>query len=235
MRQMREGFPPLETYAFFYEVSLWLAELGIVSCLVNYRGGIGYGRAFEQGNSGGLAVLECEDCVRAGEYLKTVPFVDPNRVGVWGISYGGWLTMASLVRSPQTFALGINIAGIWDFERWMSWAKVHYRPACDYFLGRARGPKDQHPAVWEAASPARLVAQMRAPLVNFHGTKDAAVPLEQMDLIVRDCVAHQKTFETHYYPDETHLFTQRVTWRDALQKVVSAIDRYMITPASRTP
>ncbi len=227
MRQMREGFPPLETYAFFYAASLWLAELGIVSYLVNYRGGIGYGKAFEQGNAGGLAVAECEDCVRAGEYLKTLPFVDPERVGIWGISYGGWLTLAALCRSPETFALGINIAGIWDFDRWMAWAKTAYRPAYDYFLGRARGPREQHPDVWDGASPRLLVEQMRAPLVNFHGTKDAAVPFDQLDMIVKDCVAHQKVFETHYYPDETHLFTRRDTWRDALGKVVAAVERYL--------
>jgi dipeptidyl aminopeptidase/acylaminoacyl peptidase len=227
MRQMRDGFPPLETYAFFYAVSLWLAELGVVSYLVNYRGGIGYGKAFEVGNSGGLAVLECEDCVRAGEHLKTLPFVDRDRVGIWGISYGGWLTLASLCRSPETFALGINIAGLWDFDRWMAWAKGAYRPAYDYFLGRAQGTRDNRPDVWDGASPRRLVAQMRAPLINFHGTKDAAVPFEQLDLIVKDCVDHQKVFETHHYPGETHLFTHRATWRDALQKVTAALARHL--------
>jgi dipeptidyl aminopeptidase/acylaminoacyl peptidase len=227
MRQMHEGFPPLEVYAFFYAVSLWLADLGVVSYLVNYRGSIGYGKAFEQGNSGGLAVVECEDCVRAGEYLKTLPFVDPDRVGVWGISYGGWLTLAALCRSPETFAVGINIAGLWDFDRWMAWARTAYRPAYDYFLGRAQGPRAGHPEIWDNASPRRLVADMRAPLVNFHGTKDAAVPFEQLDLIVKDCVEHRKAFETHYYPDETHLFTHRSTWRDALQRVAAALERYL--------
>lgn len=227
MRQMREGFPPLEAYAFFYAVSLWLAELGVVSYLVNYRGGIGYGKAFEQGNSGGLATVECEDCVRAGEWLKALPFVDPQRVGIWGLSYGGWLTLAALTRFPDTFALGINIAGIWDFERWMAWAKDAFRPAYDYFLGRARGTREQRPDVWHQASPRHRVAALRAPLVNFHGTRDEAVPFEQLDLIVADCVAWGKTVETHYYPGETHLFTHRATWRDALGKVLRALEDYL--------
>ncbi|MDQ7842202.1 MAG: prolyl oligopeptidase family serine peptidase [Armatimonadota bacterium] len=227
MRQMREGFPPLKAYAFFYAVSLWLAERGVVSYLINYRGGIGYGKAFEQGNSGGLAVVECEDCVRAGEWLKTLPFVDPQRVGVWGLSYGGWLTLAALVRSPQTFALGINIAGIWDFDRWMAWAREAFRPAYDYFLGRARGSREQSPEVWRNASPRHLVAELRAPLINLHGTKDEAVPFEQLNLIVKDCVEHGKVFEAHYYPEETHLFTRRTTWRDALRKVEGALQRYL--------
>ena len=235
MRQMREGFPPLEAYAFFYAASLWLAERGVVTYFVNYRGGIGYGKTFEQGNSGGLAVLECEDCVRAGEYLKTLPFVDPERVGVWGISYGGWLTLAALCRSPETFALGINIAGIWDFDRWMAWAKGAYRPAYDYFLGRARGPREQNPAAWDGASPRRLVTQMRAPLINLHGTNDEAVPFEQLDLIVKDCLEHGKAFETHYYPEETHLFTHRATWRDALRKVEAALEEHLgLAPEAAT-
>jgi len=227
MRQMREGFPPLKAYAFFYAVSLWLADRGVVSYLVNYRGGIGYGKRFEQGNSGGLAVLECDDCIRAAEQLKALPFVDPRRVGVWGLSYGGWLTLASLVRSPETFALGINIAGIWDFDQWMAWAKGAFRPAYDYFLGRARGPREQSPEVWRNASPRHRVAQMRTPLVNLHGTKDEAVPFEQLNLIVKDCVDHGKVFQTHYYPDETHLFTHRATWRDALRKVEDALRLYL--------
>ena len=227
MRQMREGFPPLEPYAFFYAVSLWLAERGVVSYMVNYRGGIGYGKEFEQGNSGGLGVLECEDCVLAGEYLRTLPFVDPDRVGTWGLSYGGWLTLASLVRSPKTFALGINIAGIWDFDSWMAWAKEDFRPAYDHFLGRALGRRDESPDVWDGASPRHLVAQMRAPLVNLHGTKDEAVPFDQLDMIVKDCLEHGKRYEAHYYPDESHFFTNRATWKDALLRIEDALRAHL--------
>jgi dipeptidyl aminopeptidase/acylaminoacyl peptidase len=227
MRQMREGFNPLESYAFFYAVSLWLADRGMVTYMVNYRGGIGYGKTFEQGNSGALGSVECDDCVLAGEYVKALPYVDPARVGIWGLSYGGWLTLAALCKSPETFALGVNIAGIWDFPAWMAWAKRHYRPAWDYFLGRATGSRDQAAEVWHNASPRHWVGQMRAPLVNLHGTKDAAVPFEQMDMIVTDCVNHAKVFETHYYPGESHLFTHRATWRDALLKVEDALCRYL--------
>src|SRR5579871_6028336 len=227
MRQMRDGFPPLEAYAFHYGVLLWLAGLGVVSYLVNYRGGIGYGKAFEQGNSRGLGVAECDDCVRAGAYLKGLPFVDPARVGIWGLSYGGWLTLASLCRAPEMFALGINFAGLWDFDRYLPWAKRSYRPTYDYFLPRAGGSRADSPEIWHNASPRHLVERMQAPLINFHGTADAAVPSEQLDLIVEDCLRHGKTFEAHYYPGETHLFTHRATWRDALRKMEAALRAHL--------
>jgi dipeptidyl aminopeptidase/acylaminoacyl peptidase len=165
--------------------------------------------------------------VLAGEYVKSLPYVDPARVGVWGLSYGGWLTLASLCKSPETFALGINVAGMWDFPRWMAWAKRSYRPAYDYFLGRARGTEAESASVWRNASPRHWVHQMRASLINLHGTKDAAVPFEQLDMIVKDCVDHGKVFETHYYPEESHLFTHRATWRDALLKIEDALSRYL--------
>lgn len=76
---------------------------------------------------------------------------------------------------------------------------------------------------------------MRAPLINFHGTADAAVPFEQLDLIVGDCVRHGKTFETHYYPGETHLFTHRATWRDALGKVEAALRAHLGVATDESP
>jgi len=109
----------------------------------------------------------------------------------------------------------------------MVWAKESYRPPYDYFLGRAGGTRERVPDVWRSASPRYLVERIRVPLINFHGTRDAAVPFEQLDLIVDDCVRHGKMVETHYYPGETHLFTHRATWRDALRKVEAALRAHL--------
>lgn len=232
MRQMRDGFPPLKAYAFFYAVSLWLAELGVVSLLVNYRGGIGYGKRFEQGNYGGLATAECADVVEAGDFLRTLPYVDPARVGVWGISYGGWLTLASLFKTPGSFALGINVAGIYDFDQWMAWARTAYRPTWDHFIGRAGFPETS-PEVWHNASPRHWIRHLQDPLINLHGTADRAVPFDQLDLLVQDCVAHGKDHTTHYYPGESHLFTHRATWRDALGRIEAALREQFGIPGER--
>lgn len=232
MRQMRDGWHPLHAYAIFHAFMLYLAHRGYVTLAVNFRGGIGYGVAFEQGTYLAIGVDDVADVVAAGEFLRTLPYVDAARVGVWGISYGGQMTLAALTKHPEAFALGINIAGVWDEAAWCRWAQRHYPTAAEYFRARLGGDETLHPEVWRQASPRHWVAQMRAPLVTFHGTQDEAVPLEQLDLLVADCVAHEKTFEAHHYPGEAHVFVHRATWADAFRKIERALARYLGAPAA---
>lgn len=232
MRQMRDGWHPLHSYAIFHAFTLYLAHRGYVTLAVNFRGGIGYGVGFEQGTYMAIGVDDVADVVSGARYLKALPYVDPDRVGVWGISYGGHMTLAALTKHPDAFAVGVNIAGIWDEAAWARWAEREYRMAAGYFKARLGGPEELRPEVWREASPRHWVAQMTAPLINFHGTKDAAVPFEQLDEIVKDCVAYGKEFETHYYPGETHVFTHRRTWADAFRKIERAFARHL-SPAPR--
>jgi dipeptidyl aminopeptidase/acylaminoacyl peptidase len=235
VRQMRDGWHPLHSYAIFHAFTLYLAHRGYVTLAVNFRGGIGYGVGFEQGTHLAIGVDDVADVVSAGRYLKTLPYVDPDRVGVWGISYGGHMTLSALTKHPDEFTVGVNIAGIWDESAWVRWAEREYRTAVGYFKARLGGAEDVRPDVWREASPRHWVAQMRAPLINFHGTKDEAVPFAQLDEIVKDCVAHGKEFETHYYPGEAHVFTHRRTWADAFPKIERAFDRYLNGRAEAVP
>ena len=227
MRQMRDGWHPLHSYAIFHAFTLYLAHRGYVTLAVNFRGGIGYGVRFEQGTYCAVGVDDVADVVNAGRYLKALPHVDPGRVGVWGISYGGHMTLCALTKHPDAFALGVNLAGVWDESAWSRWAEQEYPLAAGYFTARLGGPEEFRPDVWREASPRFWMHQMRAPLVNLHGTRDAAVPFAQLDEIVKDCVASGKVFETHYYPDETHVFTHRRTWADAFRKIERALERYL--------
>jgi len=93
------------------------------------------------------------------------------------------------------------------------------------------GSEEEAPDVWRGASPRHWVHQMTAPLVNLHGTGDESVSFEQLDQIVRDCVKHGRRFETHYYPDETHVFTHRRTWADAFRKIERAFRESLRTAA----
>lgn len=205
MRQMRLGWQPLHSYMLFYAFHQYLAQRGYVALWVNYRGGIGYGRAFERGARAvprGQGTVDCGDVVGGAAYLRGLPFVDPERVGIWGLSWGGYLTLSALTRHPGTFAVGVNLAGMWDME-----------------LERPRDP--------QAYSPKERGADLRDPLYNFQGTADRNVSFKQMDAIVKDATRLHLPFWTEYYPGEVHVFEHRENWEDAFAKIESAFARHL--------
>lgn len=235
-RQMRYGWHPLRSYGFFYGVNQYLLQQDYVIISVDYRGGIGYGVEYEQASYLKWAQTELEDCINGGRFVKALPYVDPDRVAIWGLSYGGYMTLAALTKYPDEFALGINIAGVWDFEQWARWIEAKNPGAPNYFVARWGGPKAEWNAeAYRHVSPRNFVEQLKAPLLNLHGTADEAVDFAQLDVIVKDCTDHNKDFAALYYPGETHLFHRRKTWEDALRRIEAAFERHLKGDPSRRP
>lgn len=236
MRQMRYGWHPLHTYAVFHSFNQYLLHRGYVVLSVDFRGGIGYGIEYEQANHLQFGQADMEDCVNGAQFLKSQPYVDGESIAIWGISYGGYLTLACLTKRPEVFALGINIAGVWDQEQWAGWRARKEAGVPSYFERRWGGPKAEHNAeIYRQISPKYFVTGLRAPLLNLHGTADEAVDFAQLDAIVRDCTAQGKDFALVYYPGESHMFTKRETWEDAFRRMVAAFDRYLKVPPGERP
>ncbi|MEW6522896.1 MAG: S9 family peptidase [Bacillota bacterium] len=227
IRQMRWGWHPSRAYAIFDAFHQYLAHRGYVSISINFRGGIGYGRDFRQGIYHKMGVDDVADVVNAGRFLKSLPYVDPERVGVWGISYGGYMTLHALTQYPGEFALGINLAGIYDFSQWQRWVRSRWGRVGGLFTTYLGGEPEDSPELYAQASPVTFVDNLRDPLVNLHGTADANVDFAQLDRIVEDCVRLGKTYEAHYYPGEAHSFIHRHTWRDAFNKIEAAMNKYL--------
>jgi dipeptidyl aminopeptidase/acylaminoacyl peptidase len=165
--------------------------------------------------------------VAAGRYLKSLPYVAEDRVAVWGLSYGGYMTLHALTKYPEEFRMGINIAGIWDFAQWTRWVEKRWGKHGGLFKVFLGGDPDQSPELYRQASPVAFKENLSRPLINFHGTKDANVDFEQLDRIVKDCIEMEKDYEAYYYPDEVHMFRWRKTWRDAFAKLQREFDKYL--------
>ncbi|HET7037228.1 MAG TPA: prolyl oligopeptidase family serine peptidase, partial [Thermomicrobiaceae bacterium] len=235
-RQMRYGWHPMHTYALFYSFQQYLLHRGFVILSVDYRGSIGYGRDYEEGTYLQMLQGDLADVVAGAAYLRTLPYIDPEGIGVYGLSYGGYLTLGALTKHPDAFALGINLAGIWDWPQYEAWREAKY-PGSNW-QGRARlggAPTEANADAWYQASPKHFVAGLRVPLLNLMGTADERVDFAQLDAIIRDCVAHQKDFAALYYPGETHTFTHRRTWRDAFPRIERAFQRYLTVPQEERP
>lgn len=227
IRQMRLGWHPSRVYSIFYSFHQYLLQKGYVVLMVNYRGGIGYGRKFEHGNYLNIGINDCRDVKEGANYLKNLDFVDPDRIGVWGISYGGYLTLQSLSRYPDTFKVGINIAGVVDWADLIDWEESKQPQAASYFKARLGGDPKKNPQAYYQASPINLLADIKAPLLNLQGTNDQAVPFHQLDKVVKKLVQLGKDFEVTYYPEEQHGFRNRSSWKDAFRRVESFFAKHL--------
>ena len=221
IRQMvRNGWHPMQIYSLFYSFHQLLVHKGYVVLFIDYRGSIGYGREFMQGIYREMGVSDVIDVVKAVDYLKSLGFVDKERIGVWGISYGGYLTLQVLTKYPDVFKAGVNIAGVTDFESWMKWAEENYVLAAAFFRAKLGGNTSKNKSLYMEASAINFIKNIKVPLLNLHGTADEAVTFKQLDELIKALVKEGKHFEVMYYPEEKHAFEKAETWLDAFNRVM---------------
>ena len=212
IRQNRYGWHPRRAYAIFYALNQYLAQQGYLVLAVDYRGSIGYGRDFRVAPHLDLGGGDLDDLLSAARYLRNLDEPRAGRVGIWGISYGGYLTVQALVQAPSAFDAGIDVAGVVDWEEWA------HDPGGLWIRGRM-GDLPEHSDLYRQRSPLHQLDRLAAPLLVLHGTADQAVPVLQSFRLVDALVRAGKRFDVGIYPGETHAFTYRRTWRDAMARV----------------
>jgi dipeptidyl aminopeptidase/acylaminoacyl peptidase len=200
-RQMLLGWHYSDYYSNAYAMNQYLASRGFVVLSVNYRLGIGYGYDFHQPPDGGArGAAEYRDVQAAAQYLKTLAQVDGARIGIYGGSYGGYLTALALARNSDLFAAGVDIHGVhdWTTERARGMLnRERYEEAPD--LTRAL-------EIAFASSPVAAMATWRSPVLVIHGDDDRNVRFSQSSDLVRRLAARGVPYETLVIPDDTHHF-----------------------------
>ncbi len=203
-RQMMPGFHYMYYYHNAYAENQYLASLGYVVLSVNYRLSIMYGRAFrEPPNSGWRGSAECKDVVAGANYLRSLPYVDPKRVGIWGGSYGGLLTALALSRNSDIFAAGVDFHGVHDWSMLLGRRQTSVEEAPDY--------KEAVKLAYES-SPVATVEKWKSPVLLMHGDDDRNVPFQQTTDLVQRLRKQNVEFEEIIFPDEIHDFLLWKTW-----------------------
>jgi dipeptidyl aminopeptidase/acylaminoacyl peptidase len=208
-RQMFAAFSYMGYYANDFAANRALADRGYVVLSVNYRSGIGYGRDYREApDRGWRGASEYRDVLAGGRFLQARPEVDPQRIGIWGGSYGGLLTGQALARNSDVFKAGVAIHGVYDWS-WPSAKPGHLNPAG--FFGVS--PTDEaQKAVAFKSSPLGAGDGWRSPVLIFHGDQDMNVDvLESVDLArkLRDRGVEVKTV---ILPGEAHDFVRHSSW-----------------------
>jgi len=210
------GWNYMAYYHNAYSMNQYLASKGYVVLSVNYRSGIGYGMEFREAlNYGATGASEYNDVMGAGLYLRSRPDVDPARIGLWGGSYGGYLTALGLARSSDLFAAGVDMHGVHDWNLEIH----HFVPAYD---------PEANPNVARLAfesSPLASVKTWRSPVLLIQGDDDRNVPFSENVHLAEALRKQGVYFEELVFPDEIHDFLMHKTWLAAYHAAADFLDR----------
>ncbi|MGA0555307.1 S9 family peptidase [Larkinella sp. VNQ87] len=222
-RQMQLGWNYSDYYSNAYAYNQYLTSLGFAVLSVNYRLGIGYGHAFQHPAGGGATgASEYQDIRAAAEWLARQPQIDASRIGVYGGSYGGYLTALALARDSKLFAAGVDIHGVHNF------LTSRTTPASN----PAEPIPDAEAAAkvaWES-SPVSAVGTWTSPVLIIHGDDDRNVRFSQSTDLVRRLEAKGVPMETLVIPDDTHHWMRHANALTVGQATADFFKRKLLKP-----
>jgi dipeptidyl-peptidase-4 len=205
VRQMLLGYHYMEFYHWAYGINQWLASQGYVVMSVNYRSGIGYGRSFRTAaNTGARGNSEYQDVVAAARYLQSRDDVDPKRVGIWGLSYGGLLTAQALARNSDIFVAGVDLAGVHLYTNVLDPENVAYQ-----------------------SSSISQIDKWKSPVLLVHGDDDRNVAFTQTTGLVQLLRAHDVYYELIVFPGDVHESLLYKRWMYTFDRMEAFLNRFL--------
>jgi dipeptidyl aminopeptidase/acylaminoacyl peptidase len=216
IRQMMLGFHYMDYYHNAYAMNQYLAGLGYVVLAVNYRTGIMYGRHFREPVDGGWrGGAEYKDIVAAGRYLQSLSNVDPKRVGLWGGSYGGYLTAMGLAHDSNLFAAGVDLHGVHDWSFYME------------DVPKDSPDRDAALKLAFQSSPDAAISTWKSPVLLIQGDDDRNVSFSETVDLVQRLRAQRVHVEQLVFPDEVHGFLMWKSWLRAYGATAEFFEREM--------
>jgi dipeptidyl aminopeptidase/acylaminoacyl peptidase len=211
-RQMLPGYHYMQFYHWFYAYNQWLANQGYVVLSVNYRSGIGYGQSFRRADSTNRrGNSEYRDVLAAGRYLQTRGDVDPARIGIWGLSYGGLLTAQALARNSDLFVAGADLAGV-------------------HLYGNSLDPEE----LSFKSSAIGAIDGWKSPVFLVHGDDDRNVAFAQTVGLVALLRARNIYHELQVIPDDLHESWYHDNWLITFDRMGKFFERFVWKKESST-
>jgi dipeptidyl aminopeptidase/acylaminoacyl peptidase len=202
---MMPAYHYMQFYHWAYGINEWLASQGYIVMSVNYRLGVGYGRSFRMAANGGAAGnSEYQDVLAGGKYLQTRADVDPNRIGIWGLSYGGLLTSEALARNSDIFKAGVDLAGVHLEGSSLDPASVSYK-----------------------ASAISAIDGWKSPVLLIQGDDDRNVAFQQMTGLVQLLRQRDVYYELIVFPDDVHESLLHSRWIYSLGRMETFLHRFL--------
>ena len=218
------GGPTGQTEDGWNPTAVAYASRGYICIAPNVRGSTGYGIPFQKANYQDLGGGDLQDEVYAVDFLKQTGYVDAKRVGITGNSYGGFMTMMAVSKTPDVWAAGVEQYGVANWRTMLT----HADPFLQEYVKGLLGDPEHDAAAYDKTSVLQFIGGEKAPLLLLQGENDIRVPKEEAEQIAEKLRAQGSTFDVHYYPQEGHGWRKREDQIDALRRAVAWFDRYLM-------
>ena len=200
-----------------------LVSRGYVCIAPNVRGSTGYGLEFQKANYKDLGGGDLQDEVYAAKFLEATGYVDAKKTGITGGSYGGFMTLMAVGKTPDVWAAGVELFGIINWYTMLQ----HEDALLQEYEKSLMGDPEKDRKVYEAASPITYIHNAKAPLLVLQGDNDPRVPKEEAQQVVDLLKKDGKTVDVHYYSNEGHGFEKRENRIDSIRRTVEWFDKYL--------
>jgi dipeptidyl aminopeptidase/acylaminoacyl peptidase len=214
-RQMLLGFNPMSAYAWMYALNQRFVAEGFIVISVNYRGGIGYGLDYREAkNFGPDGGSEVNDILGTVSYLQGRKDVDARKVGIWGGSYGGLMTALGLARASKDIAVGVDYAGVYNWDSMLASIGVPVEPG-----DATRRGLD--------SSPVATIDQWHSPVLVVQADDDRNVPLQQSLELIEDLRLHHIDHDEIVMPNEIHDLARYSSWMALFKATDAYLNRHL--------
>lgn len=220
------GGPGGQTMRGYNAQIQYLVNHGYAVLGINNRGSSGYGKTFFTAANRKHGREPLWDCVEARTYLASLGYIDHERIGIMGGSYGGYMTLAALAFRPEVFKVGVDIFGVSNWLRTLESIPLYWESVRKAIYDEIGDPvKDIDFLV--ATSPLFHAREIRKPLMVIQGVNDPRVIKAESDSIVEAVRRHNVPVEYLVFPDEGHSFTKKKNQIEANRRILEFLDKYL--------
>lgn len=195
----------------------FLAEQGIIAVCVDGRGTDARGRLWRQQYYMHIGTMEPQDQIAVAHYMQSLPYVRPDKIGIWGWSFGGYMTILSMSQTDSPFCCGISVAPVTDFRFYDS-------AYTERFMQRPQNNED----AYNYCSLLNKPEQLKGRLLLVHGLADDNVHCQQTWLYIDALVKANKQFDLQIYPDDNHFLRKRNNLQHLYQRKWEFLQRYLL-------
>ncbi|MFM7195585.1 MAG: S9 family peptidase [Bacteroidota bacterium] len=221
------GGPGGQTRLNYSSQIQFLVNHGYAILAVNNRGSSGYGKTFYAADDRKHGDADLKDCVAAKGYLATLPWVDKDKIGIMGGSYGGYMVMAALAFTPEEFKVGVNIFGVTNWLRTLKSIPPWWGAIRSSLFAELGDPTTADSVALYNKSPLFFAGKITKPFIVLQGSNDPRVLQVESDEIFAAAKKNGVTVDYVVFPDEGHGFVKEQNNIEANERILKFLDQYL--------